>query len=97
MFSRLGGRREVQDPRFDPRFRISHPYPIIPWTGYPGSAIVVFMDNTEITTQEIESLRTSAGEAGDSEQVAICDLALEGDEDAIAECARVIARAQEVA
>jgi hypothetical protein len=46
---------------------------------------------------QIEQLRKEAGEAGDLEQVAVCDRALAGDEDAIAECEAVIdaSRAQE--
>lgn len=38
----------------------------------------------------IERLRTEAATAGDLAQVAICDRALDGDETARAECARVI-------
>ena len=47
-------------------------------------------------TEQIETLRAEAGAAGDSEMVAICDRALDGDEDAILECAEDIddARAQ---
>ncbi len=37
------------------------------------------MDNEEtITTEDIEKLRTEAGENGDTMQVAVCDLALIG-------------------
>lgn len=52
--------------------------------------------NTQITQIEIDriaALRTEAGQAGDSEQVALCDRALNGDEAARAECARVLAEA----
>lgn len=38
-------------------------------------------------------LRRGAAEAGDQTQVEICDAALAGDEEARAECARVIAAA----
>lgn len=48
------------------------------------------MANQEITKAQIEKLSDEAGEAGDLEQVAICNKALEGDAAAIAECARVI-------
>lgn len=48
---------------------------------------------TTITHEQIQALRDEAGQAGDLEQVAICDRALEGDETAIAECERVIADA----
>lgn len=41
-------------------------------------------------TDRIEALMTEAGEAGDAEQVAICQRALAGDADAIAECQRVM-------
>lgn len=51
------------------------------------------MANQEITKAQIEKLSDEAGEAGDLEQVAICDKALEGDAAAVAECARVIADA----
>ncbi len=44
-------------------------------------------------TNQVEALRTEAGEHGDLNQVAVCDRALAGDEDAIAECQRVIASA----
>lgn len=60
----------------------------IDWTGF---------DAAEITDAQIEALRTEAGGAGDSAQVAICDRALQGDESARAECARVIADAQAMA
>lgn len=48
-------------------------------------------DRTEITDTQIETLLTEASAAGDSEQVAICRRALDGDTEARAECARVIA------
>lgn len=38
----------------------------------------------------VERLRAEAATAGDLAQVAICDRALDGDETARAECARVI-------
>jgi len=43
---------------------------------------------------EIQGLRGAAGQAGDLEQVAICDRALGGDEAARTECAQVIADAR---
>ena len=46
-----------------------------------------------ITTEQIRGLRNGAGEAGDLEQVAICDRALAGDTEAITICAEVIADA----
>lgn len=51
------------------------------------------MANQEITKAQIEKLSAEAGQAGDMEQVAICDKALEGDAASVAECARVIADA----
>ena len=39
-------------------------------------------------------MRNEAAEAGDMAQVAICDLALDGDEQALAECERVRRAAQ---
>ena len=41
----------------------------------------------------IIALRAEAGNAGDSEQVAICDRALTGETGALEECARVISAA----
>lgn len=41
----------------------------------------------------IEQLRLEAAEAGDLAQVYICDRALDGDKEALAECARVIQEA----
>jgi len=48
---------------------------------------------TTITHEQIQTLRGEAVQAGDFEQVAICDLALDGSLVAIAECERVIADA----
>ena len=45
--------------------------------------------NGELTAdleRRIDALRSEAGSAGDREQVAICDRALDGDADAIGEC-----------
>lgn len=47
------------------------------------------------TDKDIEQLRDEAGEHGDDEMVAICDLALAGDSAARIECERVIAAAAE--
>lgn len=46
-----------------------------------------------ITTEQVRVLRDEAGQAGDTEQAAICTAALDGDEAARAECERVIADA----
>lgn len=43
-----------------------------------------------LTTDQIRQLRTEAGQAGDLDQVALCDKALAGDREAREECARVI-------
>lgn len=43
---------------------------------------------------DIRALRDEAGTAGDLEQVSLCDRALAGDDDAWAECARVITEAR---
>ena len=48
----------------------------------------------DITDDQIDALRTEAGQVGDAAQVAICEQALDGDAAARAECARVIADAQ---
>ncbi len=49
---------------------------------------------TEITDTQITTLSTEAAQAGDLAQVAICERAMAGDDDARAECARVIAAGQ---
>lgn len=51
----------------------------------------------EITTKQIEALMNEAGAAGDSEMYAICERALQGDAEAIKECAEVIAQAADYA
>ena len=48
------------------------------------------MTNDDITTEQITALRAEAGAAGDLEQVALCDRALDGDEAAWAACAETI-------
>ena len=45
-----------------------------------------------MTTTEIERLRTEAAAAGDMTQVAICDLAIEGNLDAVRECVERLSR-----
>lgn len=47
-----------------------------------------------ITNAQITALRNEAAEAGDLEQVTICNRALSGNDEARAECARVIADAE---
>ena len=47
----------------------------------------------DITDEQIRALSDEAGQAGDLEQVAICERALNGDGAARAECGRVIADA----
>lgn len=51
----------------------------------------------EITDEQIEALRTEAGEHGDLAQVELCDAALGGDEAARARCERAIRAAQAMA
>lgn len=51
------------------------------------------MTNGTVTNEQIDALRTEAGTAGDAAQVALCERALAGDEEAREECARVIAEA----
>lgn len=51
------------------------------------------MTNGTVTNEQIDALRTEAGTAGDTAQVALCERALAGDEEAREECARVIAEA----
>jgi len=43
--------------------------------------------------RRIEALRNEAGAVGDDAQVALCDRALDGHLDALAECARVLREA----
>lgn len=54
---------------------------------------LLYVEVAEITDSQIRALRSEAGVAGDEKQVAICDRALDGDEAARRECARVIADA----
>lgn len=49
---------------------------------------------TDHQTEAIRTLRSEAAEAGDLEQIAVCDRALAGDETALAECERVILEGQ---
>jgi len=49
------------------------------------------MKTSIINADQLWSLLMEAGAAGDLDQVAICTAALQGDDDATAECARVIA------
>lgn len=49
------------------------------------------------TDEQIRTLSTEAGEAGDLEQVALCDNALAGDDEARAECAKAIRAASAAA
>jgi len=44
-----------------------------------------------VSPRKIKTLRSEAAEAGDMAQVAICDRAVDGDREAILECARVMA------
>ena len=46
--------------------------------------------NERIDTERIEQLRAAAAEAGDTEQVTLCDLALEGHTGAIDACVMAI-------
>jgi hypothetical protein len=56
------------------------------WRDY----VATLAEAAEVGDDEIRELRAEAGEAGDLAQVAICDLALCGDDAARAECVRVI-------
>lgn len=47
-----------------------------------------------IDNDALRALRQEAGEHGDLGMVAICDRALGGDDEAVLECARVIAEAR---
>jgi hypothetical protein len=56
-----------------------------------GVRIERVQDDAELITDErIQGLRDEAGAAGDAEQVALCDAALDGDDDAREACAQVI-------
>lgn len=67
----------------------------LPPKGEHGNCCASMHDTPAVTAGDIAELRDEAGQHGDSEQVAICTAALEGDAAAIAECARVIAAARE--
>lgn len=68
--------------------------------GFDGKADSFKIDDNgviceaDITDDQIEALRQEAGEAGDSEMVAICDRALSGEMVALAEVERVISDAR---
>jgi len=47
----------------------------------------------DVSPETLAELRTESAEAGDEEQVAICNRALAGDHDALVECEEVIAYA----
>ncbi len=47
-----------------------------------------------ITTAQIESLRNGAASAGDTAMVALCNLALCGDQDALTDCVEAIQAAE---
>ncbi len=47
-----------------------------------------------ITTEQIEALSFEAGCAGDTEMVAICERAIDGEEAAIKECVKAIREAE---
>jgi len=53
--------------------------------------------DTTITNEQIEALRAEAIAHGDTAMAGVCDRALEGDDDARAECAEVIAEAAAMA
>jgi len=57
---------------------------------YHPEAVMNFYSVAELNDL-IEALSQESGVAGDLEQVAICEAALNGDEEARWECARVIA------
>ena len=51
-------------------------------------------DTATLTDAQIETLLDEAAAAGDYDQAAVCERALEGDEGARGECARVISEAR---
>ena len=59
------------------------------WRVHPDGACEPELDETAV-----RALRTEAAMRGDHGMVAICDLALAGDVEAIAECMQVIAEAE---
>ncbi len=63
-----------------------------------GMTIYSARPRSTVSRSQVTALRDEAAQHGDDAQVEICDRALEGDADALAECARVIgyAAAQEV-
>lgn len=58
--------------------------------GMVGGLLETRANNHEITTDQIEALKTEAGEAGDAEMVALCERALLGHEDGWVACADAI-------
>lgn len=53
-------------------------------------------ERTYAFRRELLALRREAAEAGDEYQVEICELALKGDEAAVAQCVYVIQRADDM-
>lgn len=49
-----------------------------------------------VTDEQLRSLRDEAGQAGDLDQVSLCDDALDGEEIARIECSRVVADARDM-
>jgi len=65
-------------------FEVAVEDPSLIWLAIPAT----------ITDEQIEALQIEAGGAGDAEQVAICERALDGDADARGECVDVICEAR---
>ena len=65
-------------------FEVAVEDPSLIWLAIPAT----------ITDEQIEALQIEAGGAGDAEQVAICERALDGDADARRECVDVIREAR---
>lgn len=78
--------REDSDLRtFEPDAR---GYEVVPQ--YVADARQGKREGMGITDAQITALRSEAGAAGDSEMVAICDRAIEGDDAARAECSEAV-------
>lgn len=69
----------------------------VDWTGLPDVDGELAHPTAVLALDRVRLLRVEAGAAGDLDMVTICDAALEGDAEALAECARVVRSAEALA
>lgn len=90
---------EVEDDAVEAICAADHPAWGTDWDAWldehSNSLIEGVLDSRDSATRmtmsdRIQELRTEAAQAGDTEQVALCDRALDGDDEAYDECVRVL-------